>query len=52
MTTKEEALKLYDEGIPTMIEDRFLRSMLNGHRWGWHQTAFMMCPACERQAAS
>ena len=52
MTTKEEALKLYDEGIPTTIEDTFLRSMLNGHRWGWHQTAFLMCPACERQAAS
>lgn len=48
MTTKEEALQLFDAGIPNEIADPFLKSMLNGHRWGWHQDLFMMCPACER----
>ena len=32
------------------IEDSFYKSMLNGHRWGWHQIAFLLCPACERKA--
>jgi hypothetical protein len=56
MTTREEAreeaLKLFDAGIPNEIEDSFYKSMLNGHRWGWHQTSFLLCPACDREANS
>ncbi len=49
---REEALKLFDAGIPNEIEDSFYKSMLNGHRWGWHQTSFLLCPACERKAGA
>ena len=56
MTTREEvrkeALELFDAGIPNEIEDSFYKSMLNGHRWGWHQTPFMLCPACDRKAGA
>jgi hypothetical protein len=56
MTTREEAreeaLKLFDAGIPNEIEDTHLKTMLNGHRWGWHQTPFTQCPACERKAGA
>jgi hypothetical protein len=52
MTTKEQALELFDAGIPNEIEDSFYKSMLNGHRWGWHQTSFLLCPACERKVGA
>jgi hypothetical protein len=52
MTTKEQALELFDAGIPNEIEDSFYKSMLNGHRWGWHQTPFMLCPACDRNVGA
>ncbi len=56
MTTREEAreeaLKLFDAGIPNEIEDSFYKSMLNGHRWGWHQTPFLLCPACDRNVGA
>ena len=52
MTTKEQALELFDAGIPNEIEDSFLKAMLNGHRWGWHQTSSIHCPACERKAGA
>lgn len=52
MTTKEKALELFDAGIPNEIEDSFYRSMLNGHRWGWHQEPFMLCPACDRKVGA
>jgi hypothetical protein len=47
MTTKDKALELFFDGIPNEIQDSFLKTMLNGHRWGWHQIAYMGCPACE-----
>ena len=49
---RKEALELFDAGIPNEIEDSFYKSMLNGHRWGWHQTPFMLCPACDRKAGA
>jgi hypothetical protein len=49
---RKEALELFDAGIPNEIEDSFYKSMLNGHRWGWHQTPFMLCPACDRNAGN
>jgi len=49
---REEALKLFDAGIPNEIQDSFYKSMLNGHRWGWHQTSFLLCPACERKVGA
>jgi 2-keto-3-deoxy-galactonokinase len=52
MTTKEKALELFDAGIPNEIEDSHLKTMLNGHRWGWHQTPFLQCPACERKVGA
>ena len=52
VTTREEALELFDAGIPNEIEDSFYKSMLNGHRWGWHQTPFLLCPACDRKAGN
>ena len=50
--TKEQALELFDAGIPNEIQDSFFKTMLNGHRWGWHQVSYSYCPACERKANS
>jgi hypothetical protein len=51
-TETENALKLYDEGVPVTIENAVLRSYLQGHRWGYHpkQQAKGFCPACDREA--
>jgi hypothetical protein len=55
-TTPEQALALYDEGIPNEIDDPGLRRSLNHHRWGNHgplstgQKARSNCPACKREA--
>jgi hypothetical protein len=49
--TREQALKLYDEGTPVAIQDSILRMQLQAHRWGYHQNqqAKGFCPACDRE---
>jgi hypothetical protein len=52
-TETENALELYDKGIPVTIESAVLRSYLQNHRWGKHsnQQAKGFCPACDREAS-
>jgi hypothetical protein len=47
----QDALMLYDEGIPVTIEDPTLRMYLLGHRFGYHpkQQGQGYCPACDRE---
>jgi hypothetical protein len=47
----QDALALYDQGIPVTIEDPILRMYLEGHRFGYHpnQQARGYCPACDRE---
>jgi hypothetical protein len=47
----QDALALYDQGIPVTIEDPILRMYLEGHRFGYHpnQQAQGYCPACDRE---
>lgn len=49
--TREEALSLYDQGIPVAIQDPILKMYLEGHRFGYHpnQQARGYCPACDRE---
>lgn len=52
--TREQALKLYDEGTPVAIQDPILKMQLQAHRWGYHQNqqAKGFCPACDREATN
>ena len=52
--TREEALSLYDQGIPVAIQDPILKMYLEGHRFGYHQNqqARGYCPACDREAGN
>jgi hypothetical protein len=52
METKEQALALYDQGIPVTIQDSILKMYLEGHRFGYHKNAQCAgrCPACDREA--
>jgi hypothetical protein len=49
--TTENALELYDQGIPVTIQDPTLKSYLEGHRFGYHKGAQAQgfCPACDRE---
>ena len=52
--TTENALELYDQGIPVAIQDPILKMYLEGHRFGYHtnQQARGYCPACDREVAN
>jgi predicted 2-oxoglutarate/Fe(II)-dependent dioxygenase YbiX len=50
----ENALALYDAGIPVTIQDPMLRMYLEGHRFGYHRNAQArgFYPACDREVTN
>jgi hypothetical protein len=48
----DEALALFDQGIPCEIKDPQLNRTLSEHRWGHHGKEPAVpgyCPACDRK---
>jgi hypothetical protein len=49
----QNAMELFEQGIPVTIEDSTLRMYLQGHRWGYHKNAEdlleELCPACKKE---